>query len=199
MFKGISAHIADLLVKNKTITNNEHEVYCFGIQQGLNILLNLITILFFGIVFGEIWQSIVFTIAYIPLRSYAGGFHAKTPTRCYVFSCCLIAAVLLAIKYLLIEDFIYSSLLASGGIIAILLAPVDTVNKRLDQAEIRVYRNRTLTVIALETVAYVLSITFSAEMIYKPISLSFVSAAFMLILGMIDNHRKMKYGNNKCK
>ena len=199
MLKGISAYIADLLVKNETITENEHDIYSFGIQQGINILINLITILFFGILFGEIWQSLVFTIAYIPLRSYAGGFHAKTPTRCYVFSCCLIAAVLLAIKYLLIEDFIYSSLLASGGIIAILLAPVDTVNKRLDQAEIRVYRNRTLTVIALETVAYVLSITFSAEMIYKPISLSFVSAAFMLILGMIDNHRKMKYGNNKCK
>lgn len=199
MFKGISAYIADLLVKNETITENEHDIYSFGIQQGINILINLITILFFGILFGEIWQSLIFTIAYVPLRSYAGGFHAKTPTRCYVFSCCLISAVLLAIKYLLPEDFIYSSLLAAGGIIIILLAPVDTLNKRLDQVEVRVYRNRTLIIVAMETVVYVLSIIFTAEMIYKPISLSFVSAAFMLALGVINNQRQMKHCNKKCK
>ena len=197
MIKGISAYIADLLVKNEKITENEHDIYSFGIRQGINILINLITILFFGILFGEIWQSLIFTIAYVPLRSYAGGFHAKTPTRCYVFSCCLISAVLLAIKYLLPEDFICSSLLVAGGIITILLAPVDTVNKRLDQVERRVYRNRTLIIVAMEIIVYVFSFIFTAEMIYKPISLSFVSAAFMLVLGMIDNQRKMKHCNKK--
>lgn len=189
MFKGISAYIADLLVKNQTITENEHEVYCFGIQQGLNIVLNLITILFFGIVFGKVWYSVVFTIAYIPLRSYAGGFHAKTPIRCYVFSCCLIIAVLLAIKYLLTDSFIYSGLLAAGGILTALLAPVDTFNKKLDEVEIRVYRNRTLIIVALEMIVYIVSFCLHVEILYKSVSLSFFSAAVMLILGMIDNHR----------
>ena len=34
----------------------------------------------------KVFESIAFLVFYIPLRSYAGGYHASTPWRCYFIS-----------------------------------------------------------------------------------------------------------------
>ncbi|MBR6599278.1 MAG: accessory gene regulator B family protein, partial [Oscillospiraceae bacterium] len=39
-----------------------------------------------------------------PLRNFAGGYHARTPERCYVFSVILIFAVLLAMNLKFVYD-----------------------------------------------------------------------------------------------
>ena len=39
-----------------------------------------------------------FILAYIPIRSYAGGYHASTQLRCYILSNAVVVAVLIAIR-----------------------------------------------------------------------------------------------------
>lgn len=91
----LSHRIADLFVKNEVIACEDKDVYIYGLEQGFLMLTNIVTTILIGLVFRMVWQSIVFMMAYIPLRIYAGGYHTKTQLRCYLFSILLIVLSLL--------------------------------------------------------------------------------------------------------
>lgn len=99
MFYRISNRIADRFTEKKVIPPEEKELYRFGVQQGLSIALNVVTTFVIGLVFRMVLESFLFLAVYIPLRSFAGGIHAKTANRCYVYSSFMIIAVLLVIKF----------------------------------------------------------------------------------------------------
>jgi accessory gene regulator protein AgrB len=48
--------------------------------------------LIIGWIFGVVLEITVFMAAYIPLITFASGYHAKTPIRCYIFSVIWICA-----------------------------------------------------------------------------------------------------------
>lgn len=54
--------------------------------MGITVLINLISTIVIGVIAGNVFESIAFLVFYIPLRSYAGGYHASTPRRCYFIS-----------------------------------------------------------------------------------------------------------------
>lgn len=54
--------------------------------MGITVLLNLISTIVIGVIASNVFESIAFFVFYIPLRSYAGGYHASTPRRCYFIS-----------------------------------------------------------------------------------------------------------------
>ena len=94
MFAKLSDTIARSFVARGTISEERFSICRYGIKQLFSVCLNLLTTLCIGMVFGLVWESVLFTAAYIPLRSFAGGFHAKTPVRCYWYSAAMIAIVL---------------------------------------------------------------------------------------------------------
>ena len=111
------------------IPPEEKELYRFGVQQGLSIALNVVTTFVIGLVFRMVLESFLFLAVYIPLRSFAGGIHAKTANRCYVYSSFMIIAVLLVIKFFPLGNLICSCLSFLSGIIIFLLAPVEAEHK----------------------------------------------------------------------
>ena len=72
--------------ENNSIMQDEAEIYEFGIKQMLNVCLNVITTISIGVIMGQVLQSIVLMISFMMLRTYAGGFHASTPARCYLLT-----------------------------------------------------------------------------------------------------------------
>ncbi len=71
MFSKATEKITQKLKVNKTIDNEHYEICRYGLQKGLFIILNIITTL------NMLWQTVLFTILYIPLRSNAGCYHAS--------------------------------------------------------------------------------------------------------------------------
>ena len=82
----LSGKIAESLTNSGVITTEDRELYEYGLHHGLLMIINLLTTVVIGLLFKMVWQSFVFMIAYIPLRTYAGGYHAKTQFRCYLLS-----------------------------------------------------------------------------------------------------------------
>ena len=128
--------------------SDENELYIFGVNQFLNMLLNILTALFIGILFGETLQIVLFMLAYIPLRSYAGGWHSRTPLRCYIFSVIMLIAVSVSMKNLSGAEWIYYFILAAAVLVVLILAPVEDRNKPLDEIEHKVYKRRTVIITA---------------------------------------------------
>jgi accessory gene regulator B len=90
----------EVLVNNDIINNDEKIIYKYGIEQGSLIVINIITTVIIGMLFGMVIESIVFMFTYIPLRTYAGGYHAKNQLLCYFISIIMITVALLGIMIL---------------------------------------------------------------------------------------------------
>ena len=161
MFARTAETITKKLQENNSITNEQYEICRFGFQQGLTIILNIFTTIIIGIVIGELWFSILFMVLYAPLRSKAGGYHARTAVQCYIYSIFMMIAILLAMKYLIIPRFICIITLIISCVIIWIFAPVEDTNKPLDNIELIVYRRRTRQITALEVVLFILSSMFN--------------------------------------
>ncbi len=187
MFGSIAEKITTQLELNNAIKSEDRAIYRYGIQQGLSIILNLITTLLIGILTGMFWESMIFTAAYMFLRRYAGGFHAKTPVRCYLYSTTMVVAVLLAIKLLPMTKIVYFCLFVVGVLAIFIFAPVEDKHKPLDETEQCVYRKRTRLVLALQCFAFVFSMIFQFKPFYSTISAAVFCLGFLVLMGKVKN------------
>lgn len=185
MFNRFSKRIVEHCCKEKN--SNEIELYIFGINQGLNMLLNIITALFMGMLFGEVFRAFLFMFSYIPLRSYAGGYHAKAPLRCYLLSLIMLIIVLSGMKYLPVSDLVYYAVLAGAVLIVFLLSPVEDKNKPLDETEHKVYKKRAVLVAASEVVIGIVFKLIGLDNLFAAVVYSFAALSIMLVAGKIKN------------
>lgn len=100
IFVKLSCKIADRLEHCGIISKSNRTLYEYGLRQMFATILNILTMLLIGFIMGLAVPAMVYTIAYIPLRVYAGGYHASTPQRCWAFS-----AIMLWIALCIVVDW----------------------------------------------------------------------------------------------
>lgn len=144
MRNGRIGQMVNFLASNDIISEEDKEFYQFAFKQGFRMILNVITTFLIGSVLGMSWQSLLFLFAFIPIRSYAGGFHAATPLRCYLYSMCIITAVLKGISVLEGHTLIQAVLTLVSAIIIYYMAPIESHNKPLTKPERMEYRKKTI-------------------------------------------------------
>ncbi len=99
MFPKLSCKIADRLEYYGIVQKSNKALYEYGLRQMFATILNILTMLLIGFIMGLAVPAMVYTIAYIPLRVYAGGYHASTPQRCWAFSAIMLWIALCIVKY----------------------------------------------------------------------------------------------------
>ena len=156
-----------LLLSRGIIERKDEEIYLYGISQLIGFVVNIFTSLGIGFIFGMIQESILFSLLYIPLRQYAGGYHAKRREVCFIFSTLLIITALLFMKY--IEIMLLSMLVPVllFNIIIILKAPADSANKRLNNKEKIYFKRKTLQVLGLENLIILISTILNCRMLFE--------------------------------
>lgn len=163
------------------------------------MVINILSVVLIGFALGMFWECLIFLFAYIPIRSYAGGYHANTPLKCYLFSLVLVTALLLEISKASWNSTALWVVSILAGLIIFWLSPVEDSNKPLDQIEITIYRKRTYIILAILlclTVAF-----WKAEIMIISISImaALEATALLLILGVIKNRLiKRKAKNSLC-
>ncbi|MBQ8800074.1 MAG: accessory gene regulator B family protein [Lachnospiraceae bacterium] len=180
---------------NGTISREDKEIYVYGMQQGMIALLNLGTTILLGMVFGKLLECIVFMVAYMPLRSFAGGYHAKTAIRCYIFSIVMMSAVLWVMRYVMYSGLVCGCLTAIFGSMIWFLVPVEDRNKPLDDVEKVVYRKRARGILLFEIVIMVISLLLNDKRIAICMMMVFGIMAIMLLLGQWKNRYLRKLQN----
>ncbi len=187
MFAKTADIIAQRLKDNNTIDDEHYEICRYGLQQGFIIILNIVSTVAVGVVFGMLWQAVFFTAIYIPLRSYAGGYHANTALRCYIYSILLMIAVLLAIRHITIPSFICIIILVISVSVIAMVAPVEDLNKPLDKMEKAVYKKRTIIISTFEGLLLLISLTLNLMQITYCIVWAFILMATILLIGKSKN------------
>lgn len=185
MFAAVSNKVTNYLICKNVIKEENREIYQYGFEQVFTTLLNAASMLLLGIVFGEIYQCIVLTVSFMALRSYSGGYHASTSLRCYILTVASISAALSIMKFIAVNRFICLGLLVLSSVIILLLSPIGTKNKPLDEIEKIIYRKKTIIVGSVETCAALIFIVLNNTEIHIAITLAQVIISVALVFGNI--------------
>ena len=117
------------------------------------MVLNIAAALTLGAVMNMWWETVVLLAVVIPLRSYAGGYHAGTYTVCFFESMAFIFGAIVTMKYCMLMDAHAIGMIISflASVLVILIcAPVSSPNRILTLRERKKFR---IISIAL-TIAY---------------------------------------------
>lgn len=143
MIKLISDKFACFLCKDEGQKDN-FDLYEYAVYIILASAFHIITIIALGLCFNLLVESLVFYLSFIVIRKFAGGYHAKTPTRCYVFSVISSIIMLCLIKYANSVGNIFTYLLIIFELLCvvliILMSPLDTENNPLNSYEKKWYK-----------------------------------------------------------
>ena len=132
MFDKISGFITDTLIEGKVIKSEERNLYlyCFGtiIEMSANLLATLII----GILLHRFIETLIFMLVFIPLRSFAGGYHCEKAESCFILSIFVYSTVMLSYKYLYgISIYWICAICLADFIAVIIMSPVVSPNKPL--------------------------------------------------------------------
>ena len=187
MFKNSADKITQVLVESNIIRSDERELYSYGFNQGLTILLNLLTALVIGLFFNCVLEIIIFMTAYIPLRSYAGGYHAKTPLICYCLSTLLLVLVEFAVKYLHFNLFEFLVVYFVTSAVILILSPIEDLNKPLECIECKTYKRKVIKIWIIESIILWVLFVLDFKIYAFCILIVYFVLTIMLVLGLLKN------------
>lgn len=187
MFVKLADNIVKWMLSNQIIEEKKAVICRWGISHILDTVFNIATFLIIGILFNMPFETIIFTIGYIPLRIYAGGYHAKTPFRCWCVS-----NIILAVSLEIVQNaencyiaFGIVSLIAV--VVLITLMPVEDLHKPLDQNDRKKYKKHGAAILAVEICLSVFFVLLHYSQISLVLNSIWILLSVMLILGKIKN------------
>ena len=186
MISSAANNITNYLICKKVIKDDDREIYQYGFEQVFSSLLNIATMLLLGIILGKIYQSLVLILSFMALRSYSGGYHANTPLQCYLLTVMSILAALSIMKFVTIDRFICLGLLILSSVVILLLSPIGSKNKPLDEIEKIIYRKKTIIVWSVETCVAIVFIILDITEMHIAITLAQVIISIALIFGNLQ-------------
>ncbi len=90
MLNKLSKGIVDWQIQRKYLSNEERELYVYAYEVLINQVINIIAAILIAVLMHALIPVLVFLVCYIPLRSYCGGYHAKTNIGCTCISALVI-------------------------------------------------------------------------------------------------------------
>lgn len=80
---------AQYLLSQQVISKKDVKIYRYGLEMLFLSLVEILSILGLSLFIGNFFETVLFFLAFIPLRLFAGGYHATTRLRCYLVSLCV--------------------------------------------------------------------------------------------------------------
>lgn len=190
MFSLLADQITARLCTANIIEAEDADLYCYGFYILLTSAYHFIITAILGLLYGILWESVLFYIFFTALRVYAGGVHAKTEQSCLILTdiAILICVIGIVILKTISSILIPCSLLAIGLGCIWLFSPLDTNEKPLSQKERSYYRSLSLR-IGIGIIAVALcTYTLGTRSILYAAAVSFGLESILLIIGMMTKH-----------
>lgn len=141
MTRFFSKALVKWLLKTGAISQQDAEVYEYGIYSFLFSCVPFALVLVLSIPLNMAWEGILLIVPFFFLRKFTGGFHFQSALPCLVTSTLLLLASLGGIKALLSKPPLLAVYLAVylSLIPIFLLSPIDSINRKLSSKEQRVF------------------------------------------------------------
>ncbi len=175
-------NVVNSMIDNGAIKKEDEEIYVFGLKMVVALTINIATTLLLGAVMGMLLNSIVLLLVIVPIRSYAGGIHASSYIKCYIYSVLILIIMFSINKYYLYNNV---EIVIIGIVIAWLIiytvAPITSKNKPVTKEEYIKYRNISRIISTVYCVIGVVLYAFGSEYSVDVFSGMILCAMSMLI------------------
>lgn len=179
--------ISDKLVEKGIVQKEDAGLCQYGIENGITIAGNLFASVIFGIVTGRLGVVLVFLLFYSSLRSYSGGIHCKSRLCCFILSMLVLLVPVYSYQYVM-GKVPMLGLIVTGAAsvdVIIMLSPVESINKPLDEEERKHYRRISYYVTALQVCVLVFLICMDQDRYFYAGYSSLIIVAVFMVLGKI--------------
>lgn len=168
LFNKISSFITDTLIEGNVIKNEEKNLYLYCFGTIIEMSANLLATLLIGAMLHRFIETLIFMIVFIPIRSFAGGYHCEKAESCFILSISVYLSVILSYKYLYCISVYWVYAIYLADLISVfILSPVVSPNKPLSEKG----KNKNRCISIFITALY---ITAASVMLYCKIPYAFV-------------------------
>lgn len=186
--------IIDHLIEHEIIDREESDLYLYGFKQLKIIVYHLVTYIAIAYCYHEIRLLLVFLAFFIPLRSYAGGYHARSQLTCFLLSVTTVIGVLTILKMNGIGILYYQIVAIASYVIIAILAPRENENKPYEGDDKQVYRKRSLLILSMDALIAIGMIGLKLEKFFACMSLAlFLIASLLIIDWAVKNLQRLTH------
>ncbi len=194
--ENVSKFIADVLREQGAISKSETDICKYGLEVFISSALEIASIFAISAFAGNFLETVLFFTAFIPLRIYAGGYHASTKLRCYLLSLLVYGAFTFVMHAL--PNTAYAPLnvlFAAFSLSAVLIAaPIVHKNKSVSDTERKYYRKFSVCIALTQTLSiWILTAPFPTS----PFVISLTLGQLAVTLSMIAVALWRKIADNK--
>ena len=135
MIDELSHYIAVFLAKNDGKETDNVPIYEVGVDVILSTGITAIGVMLIAILMRSMLGGWIYLFCFMTIRSYSGGYHASTRTKCFLLTCGMFAAVSLGVKTINEEYrcLIIAGLTLTDILTFYLFVPIENKNKILPE------------------------------------------------------------------
>ena len=185
MMERIAKKLTAYIIGKGIVAESEERIYLYGFQMGLELISNLIVSILIAMKMDMLPQAAVFFIVFIPIRSYAGGFHFEKYLHCFILSVVTYVGVLELSQILTIAGEIH---VVADVVLLILvryLFPVQNVRRMIDKDEKQYFSKKLQQILVADFVLIVVLLVLKKEDLLAVVSLTLVLIVVSMIAGKI--------------
>ena len=186
--KSISSSIANTLWTQGIIQKEDIDTCRYGLDVFISSVLEIASILTIVTFVENFFETVLFFTAFIPLRVYAGGYHADTKLKCYLISLGVYGIFTVIINELPSGAYLPVTLISTmlSMIMVLIVAPIIHKNKTVNEIERKHYRKFSIWVCSVETVLILLlTAIFSQSSFIVSLTIGQAAVTFSMIAAVI--------------
>lgn len=187
----LSKAIASAIISYGIAKESDRELYEYSFLILLEQFSVWVSILCTAFIFGILWETVFYMVLFIPMRIYAGGYHARTFIFCYCISVGIFLAFAIIQHYITISRWFASIIILFSAVVMSLLAPMADSNKPISTLEESLFTSRIRSLIFLELLIAVFVLIINITDLFAFVSFSFFHLALLLVIGKLKNKSKV--------
>lgn len=187
----LAKKITEFFVSHAIISAKDQVIYEYGFELLLADFFNFSIIILIGIVFKQLWYTILYVVCFISLRSFSGGYHARTHKKCSFYTITTFLVFLSLNSWFYPKHDLLVLMLMNIGFSMnmIRFAPIKNANKPLSEKTRKANKIRAIVLFyALTILSFFLCLEGRQEGVTISVTLWIVS------LGMIPAIKSQKKG-----
>lgn len=192
----IIGKIVDKLEQMQMIQSKDTEMCKYGLGIFMSSMIEIISILLISAFVGNFVETLLLFLMFVPLRIYAGGYHANTRLSCYFVSLGMYVFFTATLVLLPISAYVITNIICSlfSCFAVYLMAPVIHYNKTINLVEKENYRKISIKICLVETIIILLVTSLLPTQIFaSAMVMGQVAVVSAMIVGML----KQKITQNK--
>lgn len=177
----LRSRLVEIIAQNQHLSRNEKIILDYGLKKVFGIVSDTFFTLLLGLLLGITLEAVTYQLAFMVLRAYAGGYHAKTEYACKIQSLLTTICSILFIRILVYLQWFDLNLNFVFSIYIAVFSPIESINKPLSKKERQISHWKTIGILSVLNISIILTYVRDTNEMYALI-VAIISTGFLMCL-----------------